>query len=740
MGFETSIGTAIVTAVVGTTGAATTAGLISAAVINLAISAALSAAAAALTTQKPDSPVKATRNANVKHPMSPHEAVYGSVRKGGTLFYVQGSGDANSRLHLCIALAAHECEEIESIYLNGELTELELVTPDSGHGPFREFPELPDTYEMYIPAVGFKRRKLSAYNWRLGTTSQAAFPAMLLECENWTSAHQAKGRCYLYARLVYDVTESGLAWPSFIPSLTVRMKGKKCYDPRTATTVWTDNPANICADILENLLGVPRARIDADSWEEAADICDEVVNIKGGGTEKRYRASGFFAVEGEPEQWLAPIVRAMAGAVVEHHGIYYIRAGAWRDPVLTIGDDDVMGGIQVRTADSDRERANVARGVFAGAESYDQPTDFPQVIDAAAVTEDGVEQSMELNLEWSPSHRQAQRVAKILLGTQRFGRTVEIGANLLKGLDVMPFDTVTLAITAFGLTGDFRVIDHRTEIDGGALTVKLVLREIAESLYDWDEDTEEGDLEITNAIIPGSDLEPDELAYTVTTYASSSSSAFKPARITATWADPGNTSFDAIEVEAIIHFEWKTTFGSYQPGVIEASGEVAAGVETLALDMIDEEMGTGTWQFQNVQVERVRVRTRLTGANTSEWTTLEGDLYSPIAGSATLTTYSTKSTHKPAAVAVEWDAPTTGSPVAYQVEAVLSYEWRQGAAAFVPATMTVTKQIKGKKLNLAFLDKTKPSGSTNFQAHSLDSCRVRSVNGDGTVSEWTDLP
>lgn len=734
MGVE-SIGAAVATAI-GATG--TTATVVAAAV-NIAISAALSAAATALTTQTPDTPVKATRNANVKSPMAPHEAVYGSVRKGGTLFYVQGSGDANSRLHLCIALAAHECEEIESVYLNGELTELELVTPDSGHGPFRELPELPDTFEMYIPAVGFKRRKLSAYNWRLGTTSQAAFPSQIYECENWTADHQAKGRCYLYARLVYDVTESGLAWPSFIPSLTVRMKGKKCYDPRTATTVWTDNPALICADILETLLGVPRARIDADSWEEAADICDEVVAIKGGGTEKRYRASGFFAIEGEPEQWLAPIVRAMAGAVIEHHGIYYIRAGKWRGAVVQIFDSDIMGGIQVRTADSDRERANVARGVFAGAESFDQPTDFPQVVDAAAVTEDGIEQSMELNLEWSPSHRQAQRVAKIMLGTQRFGRTVEIGVNLLKGLDVMPWDTVILGLSSFGLTGDFRVIDHRTEIEGGALTVKLILKEVAESLYDWDEDTDEGDLEITNAIIPGSDLEPDELAYTVTTYASSSSSAFKPAQLAITWADPGNTSFDKIEVEAIIHFEWKTTFGVYAPGVIEATGEVGMGVETLALDMIDEEMGTGTWQFQNVQVERVRVRTRVTGSSTSEWASLDGDLFAPIAGAATLTTYSTKASHKPAAVAVSWTPPTAGSPVAYEVEAQLSYEWRQGTDPYVPTTMTMRKRIKGKKLNLAFLDKTKPGGSTDFQAHSLDVCRVRSVNGDGTISEWTDL-
>lgn len=735
MGVETSIG-AIVASAVEATGA--TAVVVTTAV-NLVVSAALSAAATALTTQKPDTPIKATRNANIKNPMSPHEAVYGYVRKGGTLFYVQGSGDANSRLHLCIALAAHECQSIEEIYLNGELTELELVTPDSGNGPFRETPELPDTFEMYIPAVGFKRRKLSAYNWRLGTTSQAAFPSQIYECENWTTAHQAKGRCYLYARLVYDVTESGLAWPSFIPSITVRMKGKKCYDPRTATTIWTDNPANVCADILETLLGVPRARIDAASWEAAADICDEAVDVKGGGTEKRYRASGFFAIEGEPEQWLAPIVRAMAGAVVEHHGTYYIRAGAWSAPVVTITDDDVMGGIQVRTAESDRERANVARGVFAGAESFDQPTDFPQVIDAAAVTEDGVEQSMELNLEWSPSHRQAQRVAKIMLKTQRFGRTVEIGVNLLKGLDVMPWDTVTLAIGAFGLTGDFRVIDHRTEIEGGAMRVVLTLREIAASIYDWDETTEEADLEILNSIIPGSDLEPDELAFTVTTYASASASAFKPARITATWADPGNTSFDAIEVEAIIHFEWKTTLGAWTPGVIESSGEVAAGVETLALDMIDEEQGTGNWGFRNVQVERVRVRTRITSTNTSEWTSLEGDLLAPIPDTDTLTTYSSKSKHKPAAVKLEWDLPTVGTPASYDVESQLAYEWRQGAGAWNPATLTVTKRIKGLKLNLEFLDKTKPSGTTSFQNHVVNYSRVRSVNADGTVSEWANF-
>lgn len=744
MGIETGIGTAIATAagLTTATGGLTAAGTALAIAINLSIAAGLSVASSALA-GTPEGPRKGTRTGNLKNPLSPHEVVYGTVRKGGPIFYVTGSHFANTRLHMCIALAAHECEEIESIYINGKENDLISVIPSDGVPPYGVYyPELGPEYQMYVPDTGHARREFSAFNWRLGTATQDAIPGMVRECDTWSADHRARGVCYLYARLVYDVTDDSRIWPSFIPSMTVRMQGRKdIYDPRTDARGWTDNPALIAANVLEMLLGVPLERIDMAALEEAADICDEVVPLKEGGTEKRYRCSGYFSLEGEPENWLEPIVRTMAGACIEHHGTYYIHAGKWRAPEITITDDDVMGGLRVRTAQSDRERANIASGIFASAETYDQPTEFPRVVDAAGVTEDGLELEMDIDLEFVPTNAQAQRVAKILLLTQRAGRTIEVGTNLLKGLDVKPWDTVNLNLAVFGLTGTFRVIEHSTSIEGSPPVVrpKLILQEISEAIYAWDEETEEQPLALQSPIIPGMDLEPDDISYAVTTYASNATQ-YKPAQIFVSWTNPNNTIFEATEVQVILHVESKLSGGgSYAPDVVEVSGEVSSAFNFLTLDIVDDDQ-PGNWLFQAHQLESVRIRARISPNNWSDWVEFDGDLRAPVAVIKTFTAYTSKPAHKIGAVKMVWTPPTDGSPISYEVEAKVEYEWKQGAGAWTPATYIENRvRVKARKINLVLWDKSQPGGSTQFQNHTLVYARVRSINGDGTVSAWTNL-
>lgn len=722
---------------------ATAAGMAAAAAINIAVAAALSAGASALAAEMADKgPNKATRTGNVKQPLSPHEWVYGSVRKGGVIFYVNGSGPENSNLHLCIAFAAHEIESFDEVYINGELVGLRLVKPSDytnpldAEGPFRYSPFLDDSYQLYLPGKGYKRKNFISFQFRTGTATQTPVPIQVLQCSNWTAAHQAKGIAYLYARLNYD--SSGKAWPSFIPAFTARVKGKRIFDPRTNAVAWGDNPALILADVLENLLGVPRARIDSAALIEAANICDQVVPLKGGGTEKRYRAGGYLIIEGEPEDWIEPIKAVMAGAVIEHHGIYYIHAGAWRPPVIEITDADIMGGIKVRTAESDRDRANVCRGMFSGIESYDQPTDFPQISDAAAIAEDGSEQAMELNLEWCPSPTQAQRVAKIALKSARFGRTIEIGVNLLKGLDVKPWDTVTLRLRAFGLTGTFRVITHVVSVSDGAVKPILTLQEIAESVYAWDPATEEQKLQVDAALIPGTDIEPDNLKFT--TAVNSSGSTFVPATVNATWEDAANVAFQAIEIEAIVHFQYRIGSGSWVDAVAQTKGEALPGAESIALAITDETMGSSAYSFQGVQVEQVRIRTRVNPEAWSEWVEVQGDLQAPIAGAKTLVPYASRGKHQPASVKMSWSPPTNGTPAKYEAEVVLSYQWRLGSTgAWNDASFGGVTVINAKSFTGLIWDKTKPQSNTQFQNHAITRCRVRAILTDGTVSSWTDI-
>lgn len=103
------------------------------------------------------------------------------------------------------------------------------------------------------------------------------------------------------------------------------------------------NPALIVADILETYLGVPRSNIDQDALILAANICDEPTAKKDLTKELRYTANGTFKLNGTWEDYLTPFINAMAGAVIEWGGVYYISAGSWTEPVVEITDADLMG-------------------------------------------------------------------------------------------------------------------------------------------------------------------------------------------------------------------------------------------------------------------------------------------------------------------------------------------------------------------------------------------------------------
>jgi hypothetical protein len=58
------------------------------------------------------------RLVNVSSSIASRELVMGRVRKGGAIFFKGSVGADNSKFVMCIALAAHEIDAVETIYLN----------------------------------------------------------------------------------------------------------------------------------------------------------------------------------------------------------------------------------------------------------------------------------------------------------------------------------------------------------------------------------------------------------------------------------------------------------------------------------------------------------------------------------------------------------------------------------------------------------------------------------------------
>ena len=157
---------------------------------------------------------------------APHLIVYGRTRVGGTLAYMESTQD-NKYLHVVIVIAGHEIDAVEKVYFD----DTEIVYDANGN-------------VTSDPYSGKARIKI-----KLGTDDQTAFSDLVSESDsNWTANHRLQGRAAVYIRLEYNQD----VYPNGMPNFSFQIRGKKVYDPRSETTVWSANPALCIADYLTN--------------------------------------------------------------------------------------------------------------------------------------------------------------------------------------------------------------------------------------------------------------------------------------------------------------------------------------------------------------------------------------------------------------------------------------------------------------------------------------------------------
>ena len=198
-------------------------------------------------------------------PVGDQAIIYGQTKVGGVIVYKEAT-DNNKFLHIIVALAGHECEEITTVFLNDEA----LTLDGSGNAT------APSKYN------GKVRIKTA-----LGSNTQVADPDLVAESDGkWTADHRLLGITYVYARLEFDAD----AFPNGEPSITALVKGKKVFNPNTGATAFSDNSALCLRDYLTSNFGLSAASTDIDdtAFATAANICDENVSLAAGGTEKRY--------------------------------------------------------------------------------------------------------------------------------------------------------------------------------------------------------------------------------------------------------------------------------------------------------------------------------------------------------------------------------------------------------------------------------------------------------------------
>ena len=274
-------------------------------------------------------------------------------------------------------------------------------------------------------------------------------------------------------------------FPNGTPNVSAVVKGKKLFDPRTSTTVWSDNAALCARDYLTTDYGFDcdADEVNDDFWGAAANVCDEDVTLSTGGTQNRYTLNGVLDTAAAPLDNLNALVAAMAGAVTYVQGKFRGYAGAYDAPVGDITLDMVVDGIDVVESVPRQELFNRVQGTYVDPAKGWQPTDFPPVGNDLYVTQDGGQTiSRDVVLTLTNHPEAAQRIAKVLLEQGRQGIQVNLVVNH-SALSFAVWDTVRFTNPALGWSN--KVFRIKTLTQEGVGPITLSLQEESAASYDW---------------------------------------------------------------------------------------------------------------------------------------------------------------------------------------------------------------------------------------------------------------
>lgn len=313
----------------------------------------------------------------------------------------------------------------------------------------------------------------------LGGSGQAADPYLIAQLPSvWSATDKFTGTAYLSGTFGYHPD----VYPSGVPEVTAVVRGAKCYDPRTSTTVWTRNPALIAAHWIK--LRFPNETFDSASLIAAANACDEDVAISGSVTHDRYTFDDSISSDTSTVDGLERILQAMVGSACRSAGVWFIWAGVWEEPTIALDESDLAPGeIAVQGVAEDGSLFNGIGGRYTYANSNQFVEDsFPTYVSPAYVALDNDEtEILDVDLTMISDVHRAQRVARLMLHKARqaltFSCTLEMSA-----FAVTPGTMVTWTIERYGWTAKpFRCLRRVYSPQTG--TIQAVFQEDAEAIY-----------------------------------------------------------------------------------------------------------------------------------------------------------------------------------------------------------------------------------------------------------------
>ena len=483
----TTVATALPTTILGVSTAAI--------VGNVALIGSLTAASYLM---RPDAPKPSDGQVTTKQPVTPRRRSYGLVMVSGAIGFSETLGGG---LYEVVYLNQGELAAFEQHWLG----DIQVTVDEDGFA----IPVDPDN-----KAFVNKGRKYVQIFVEAGTDDDLGFPVLkALFPDKWTDAHRARGVAkVLIISTQPDSRDYTQVFPAGRPLYRGVVRASKVWDPRDpaqdkddpSTWTWTENPVLHALDYHRHADAMRLAAFDdilfttaalTEDWIPAANVCDEAVALKAGGTEPRYRCAGGYLLTQPPKDVLPQILATCAGQVfMRPDGAIGIRVGQPVTPSLVFGADEkhILGYTGFRAGDDLFLAANEITAKFTSPDHDFQETEATPWRNEADITARGQVLTSEIDLSWVPSYSQARRLMKVEYYRKNPACVGQFATDM-HALNGFGEQYVTLTLSEMDvLAQDFEVKSF--EINPGEGTCSLSLSAFDSTVaYAWDPATEEGD-------------------------------------------------------------------------------------------------------------------------------------------------------------------------------------------------------------------------------------------------------
>lgn len=462
------------------------------------------------------------RLVNVASTTAPRELVLGRVRKGGHVFFRGSVGQYREKFVMLIALADHEIDGVERIYLNDVPVDLDadgyvttapymLTRKETRSAPIGSIPPEAIPASLFVPpiesGVGNALYQVEVQDPKAririftGSPTQAAAADVVTDFpELWTADHRARGVAYLHCEFWYDET----AFPSGLPNVTAIVRGARCFDPRTGATAWTQNPAVMMRHVLTHPAFGKRTSLSAAEDAQivaAANACDTPHNYFSRlvswipyvsiGPVPLYRAATVIPYGSSARDALDDLAQAMAGQWAYAAGAFFVRAGVYTAPVMALTEadlavvvSDASGSTSQQSISISTHRARNDKFNVVTATIWDSGQDYKQTAltplkGAALIARDGAELVQDVAMPAVFSAFQAKHIAGVAMRDARDPLTISIPLKL-RAYPLQLFDVVTLTLPRYGWAAkQFVVLARQWSVDGMIL---LTLKETSATI------------------------------------------------------------------------------------------------------------------------------------------------------------------------------------------------------------------------------------------------------------------